>query len=347
LLAPYIGGFEWAFLKGIGINDVSPYYGIDQYQRIPHLVFVLYQCMFAVITPALIIGAYAERIKFKGFLIFTVLWSIFVYFPVAHWVWAKDGWLRNFGAIDFAGGIVVHINAGIAALVASLMIGRRKNYHNQAFPPHNIPFVVLGAGLLWVGWIGFNAGSSLAADGLAGSAFLTTHAAAAVAAIVWVVLDYIFNKKPTIVGIVTAAVGGLAAVTPAAGYVDVAGAMMIGGMVSLICFFMVGWAKPYFGYDDTLDAFGVHGIGGLWGTIAVGLFASPLIQNYRGLIYGGSSLLWKQVVASGATLVYSAIVTYLVFKIVDKSVGLRVTDMQEAMGLDETMHKEVAYTNID
>ncbi|MBL7972491.1 MAG: ammonium transporter, partial [Prolixibacteraceae bacterium] len=224
VLAPFIGGFDWAFLNGIGINDVSPAYISQETARIPHLLFVLFQCMFAVITPALIIGAYAERIKFRGFLIFSVLWATFVYNPVAHWVWSADGWLFKMGALDFAGGTVVHINAGIAALVMTLMIGNRRNYNNHPTAPHNIPLVVIGAALLWFGWFGFNAGSGLAADGLAVSAFLSTHVATATAAFTWALLDWSINKKPTVIGICTGAVGGLVAVTPAAGFVGVPGA---------------------------------------------------------------------------------------------------------------------------
>src|SRR5512133_1003028 len=226
-LAPFIGGFDWAFLNGIGINDVSPYYISQATARIPHLSFVLFQCMFAVITPALIIGAYAERIKFRGFLIFSVLWAIFVYNPVAHWVWSADGWLFKMGALDFAGGTVVHINAGIAALVMTLMIGSRRNYNNHPTAPHNIPLVVIGAALLWFGGFGFNAGSGLAADGLALSAFLSTHVATATAALTWALLDWTINKKPTVIGICTGAVAGLVAITPAAGFVGVTGAVVI------------------------------------------------------------------------------------------------------------------------
>jgi len=275
-LAPYIGGFDWAFLKGIKITDVSPYYISQATERIPHILFVLFQCMFAVITPALIIGAFAERIKFRGFLIFSLLWAIVVYNPIAHWVWSADGWLCKLGALDFAGGTVVHINAGIAALVMAVMLGKRRLPAGQHItPPHNIPFVVIGAALLWFGWFGFNAGSGLAADGLAANAFLVTHIAAAAAALSWALLDWFINKKPTIVGIATGAVAGLVAITPAAGFVDVSGAIIIGLLVSVFCFFMVSVVKGKLGYDDSLDAFGVHGIGGIWGAIATGLFATP------------------------------------------------------------------------
>jgi ammonium transporter, Amt family len=348
-LAPFIGGFDWAFLKGIKINEISPYFISQEYHRIPHLVFIMFQCMFAVITPALIIGAFAERIKFSGFLLFTILWSTLVYDPVAHWVWSSDGWLYKMGALDFAGGTVVHINAGIAALVTALMIGRRKYYYNGiAFPPHNIPYVVLGAALLWFGWFGFNAGSGLAADGLAANALLVTHVAAAAAAITWVALDWIFHKKPTVVGIATAAVGGLVAITPAAGFVDVTGALGIGLLVSLLCFFMVGFVKPKLGYDDSLDAFGVHGVGGILGAILTGVFATSAIQpSYSGLVDGNGRQVLIQLIATLTTLIYSGTMTFILFKIVDKLVGIRASAQEEAMGLDVTQHNEVAYTNIE
>jgi len=348
-LAPYIGGFDWAFLNGIGINDVSPYYISQATERIPHIVFVLFQCMFAVITPALIIGAFAERIKFRGFLIFTVLWAIFVYNPIAHWVWSADGWLFKLGALDFAGGTVVHINAGIAALVMAVMLGKRRLPKGQHItPPNNIPFVVIGAALLWFGWFGFNAGSGLAADGLAASAFLVTHIAAAAAALSWALLDWIINKKPTVVGISTGAVAGLVAITPAAGFVGVGSAMIIGLLVSVFCFFMVSVVKRKLGYDDSLDAFGVHGIGGIWGAIATGLFASPLIQSaYSGAFAGNPKQLGIQLIAIVSTLVYSGVLTAILFKIVEKTVGIRATEEEETAGLDITQHDEIAYNEAD
>ncbi len=354
-LAPFIGGFDWAFLKGIGISDLSPYF-ISHSQptadggtigTIPHLVFIMFQCMFAVITPALIVGAFAERIKFSGFLVFTILWSTLVYAPVAHWVWSGDGWLFKMGALDFAGGTVVHINAGIAAIVTAVMIGKRRSYKGHAMPPHNIPFVVLGAALLWVGWFGFNAGSGLAADGLAASAFMVTHLATAAAAVTWVILDWIFNKKPTVVGIATAAVGGLVAITPAAGFVGVTGAIMIGIGVSIFCFIMVGYVKPKLGYDDSLDAFGVHGIGGIWGAIATGIFATTAVQNYSGLIEGNGGQFVTQLIATGVTIAYSAVVTFILFKVTDLVIGIKVSSKEEGVGLDLTQHKEVAYTTVD
>jgi ammonium transporter, Amt family len=355
-LAPYIGGLDWAFLNNIKITDLSPYF-ISHSQMglngvavgtIPHLVFIMFQCMFAVITPALIIGAFAERISFKGFFVFTILWSLFVYNPVAHWVWSADGWLFKLGALDFAGGTVVHVNAGVAAIVTAVMLGKRRDYKRHAIPPHNITYVVMGAGLLWVGWFGFNAGSGLAADGLAGNALMVTHIAAAAAAITWALLDWFIDKRPTVVGISTGAVAGLVAITPAAGFVGVPGALVIGIIVSLVCFCMVAYVKPRLGYDDSLDAFGVHGIGGMLGAILTGVLASPLIQPaYSGAIYGNYRQLLVQFVAVVATIIYSGIGTFLLFKLTEKLVGIRATDKHEAIGLDETQHGETAYNNFD
>jgi Amt family ammonium transporter len=355
-LKPYVGGFDWAFLNGINISDLSPYF-ISHSQptadggttgTIPHLVFIMFQCMFAVITPALIIGAFAERIKFKGFLLFSILWAILIYNPIAHWVWSGDGWLFKLGALDFAGGTVVHINAGIAALVTALMLGKRRDYKNHALPPHNITYVVMGAGMLWVGWFGFNAGSGLAADGLAGSAFLSTHIATAAAALVWAILEWTIDKRPTVVGISTGAVAGLVAITPAAGFVGVGGALIIGLAVALICFFMVAFVKVKLGYDDSLDAFGVHGIGGIVGAILTGVLATPAIQSaYSGAAYGNWAQLGTQAIAVLATIAFTGIGTMILFKITDWIVGVRVSEKEESIGLDETQHGETAYTNFD
>ena len=356
ILAPFIGGLDWAFLRNISISDLSPYF-ISHSQiapdgssvgTIPHLVFVMFQCMFAVITPALIIGAFAERINFKGFVLFTVLWSLFVYNPVAHWVWSSDGWLYKLGALDFAGGTVVHINAGIAAIVTAIMLGKRRDYKGHALPPHNITYVVMGAAMLWIGWFGFNAGSGLAADGLAANAFMVTHIAAAAAALTWAILDWFNDGKPTIVGTSTGAVAGLVAITPAAGFVNVGGALIIGILVSLICFAMVAFVKPKMGYDDSLDAFGVHGIGGITGSILTGLLATPAIQSaYSGALLGNWHQLLVQLIAVVAVILYSAVVTVVLFKVSDKILGVRVTDKLEAIGLDETQHGETAYTSFD
>ena len=343
-LAPFIGGFDWAFLNGIKIDDVSPYYISQATERIPHIIFILFQCMFAVITPALIIGAFAERIKFKGFFIFILLWAILVYNPVAHWVWSADGWLYKLGALDFAGGTVVHINAGIAALVMALLIGKRRGVNGTPTVPHNIPFVVLGAGLLWFGWFGFNAGSGLAADGLAGNAFLVTHLAAATAALTWALIEWLFHGTPTTVGIATGAVGGLVAITPAAGFVGVGGALAIGVAVSVICYISVSFVKHKLGYDDTLDAFGVHGVGGIVGALFTGIFAVPTVQAaYSGVVAGNFKQLWIQLIAVVVVMVYSGVLTFILFKIVDKTAGIRVEPIVEEEGLDIYEHGESAY----
>ncbi len=343
-LAPFIGGFDWAFLKGIKIDDVSPYYISQATERIPHIVFIMFQCMFAVITPALIIGAFAERIKFKGFFIFILLWAILVYNPVAHWIWSADGWLYKLGALDFAGGTVVHINAGVAALVMALLIGKRRGVNGTPTVPHNIPFVVLGAGLLWVGWFGFNAGSGLAADGLAGNALMVTHLAAATAALTWALIEWFFHRTPTTVGIATGAVAGLVAITPAAGFVGVGGAIAIGFAVSVVCFISVSVVKHKLGYDDTLDAFGVHGVGGIIGALLTGVFAVPTVQAaYSGAIAGNLKQLWIQLIAVVVVLLYSGIITFILFKIIDKTAGIRVEPIIEEEGLDIYEHGESAY----
>jgi ammonium transporter, Amt family len=347
-LKGFIGGFDWAFLNGIKASDLSPYTISMPNDRIPHFLFILYQCMFAVITPALIIGAFAERIKFKGFLLFSVLWAIIVYNPVAHWLWSSDGWLYKLGAIDFAGGIVVHITAGIAALIMAIMIGHRKYYIDQPTPPHNIPFVVLGTGLLWFGWFGFNAGSGLAADGIAASAFLATHVAAAAAACCWAILDWAINKKTTTVGICTGAVAGLAAITPASGFVDIKGALIISVLSAMFCYYMVGTVKVKLKYDDSLDAFGVHGVAGIIGSIMVGILASPTVQpQYAGALHGNMHQLWVQMLAVGVSVLYTGVLTFILFKVVDKILGIRAIEEDEAIGLDLSQHNEIAYTEAE
>ena len=315
-----IGGFDKVLLNGITTGSLSA-------GNIPELIFVLFQCMFAIITPALILGAFAERIKFSGFLLFTVLWSILVYIPMAHWVWG-GGFLQQMGAIDFAGGTVVHINAGISALVMAIMAGKRSDYKiGHPMTPHNITFVFLGTAFLWLGWFGFNAGSGLNADGIAANAFLVTHLATCVAALTWMAVDWIHNKKPTTVGACTGAVSGLVAITPAAGTVDIFGAFFIGLITPLICFYMVAVIKPRFKYDDTLDAFGVHGIGGIVGSILTGVFATQFISGeggVKGALYGDWHQLWIQIIATVISIVFSAVMTYILFKITDRLVGIRV-----------------------
>ncbi|MFT4070858.1 MAG: ammonium transporter [Dysgonamonadaceae bacterium] len=336
----FIGGFEKSFLNGMTINTLTS-------GNIPEILFALFQCMFAVITPALIIGTFAERIKFSGFLLFSVLWSILVYNPMAHFVWCDTGWLFKLGALDFAGGTVVHINAGVSAFVMCLLIGRRKGYRTTGHPitPHNIPFVVIGTSLLWLGWIGFNAGSGLAANGLAASAFLATHFATAVAAVAWMMLEWIINKKPTVVGFCTGAVAGLVAITPAAGSADVLGSFFIGLAAAVICFTMVAFVKSKLTYDDSLDAFGVHGIGGIVGSILTGVFATKSITGGpQGALYGDFHQLWIQILATLFTVVFSAVMTFILFKIVDAIVGIRASKEDESVGLDISQHGELAYS---
>jgi Amt family ammonium transporter len=341
-LNAFIGGFDKVFLQGIGINDLL------EEATIPEFLFVSFQGMFAVITPALIVGAFAERIKFRGFLLFSVLWALVIYNPLAHWVWG-GGWIGEMGAIDFAGGTVVHINAGISALVMAILLGKRKGWNMKdgtPITPHNVPFVVIGTALLWLGWLGFNGGSGLAADGLAANALLVTNIAAATAALTWAVLDWFINKKPTVVGFCTGVVAGLVAITPAAGSTGVLGAFVIGLVAGLICFFMVAHVKPKFDYDDSLDAFGVHGVGGIVGSILIGFFATRAItgeEGAQGALYGDWNQLWIQVVATVATIAFSAIMTFVLFKVVDKIVGIRVSEESESVGLDISEHGEIAY----
>ncbi|MEK6647316.1 MAG: ammonium transporter [Candidatus Firestonebacteria bacterium] len=340
----FIGNLSWFALKGVGFEPYADYAA-----TIPHQAFMIFQAMFAIITPALIIGAFAERMKFSAFLIFTILWTTLVYDPVAHWVWGIGGWLRNLGALDFAGGIVVHISAGIAALVVALLIGRRKHYDDKPIPPHNLPFTVLGAGLLWFGWFGFNAGSALAANSLAVSAFVVTNTAGAAAGLSWALLEWKINGTPTVFGVVTGAIAGLAAITPAAGFVNVLSAILIGSLVSIFCFIAVSIIKPKFGYDDSLDAFGVHCIGGIWGVLATGLFASKVVNpaGADGLFFGNPKQFIIQLIAVLVTVGYSFIVTFIIYKLVDLFVGIRVNEKDEIMGLDLTQHHESAYTILE
>lgn len=334
-----IGGFDKVMLKGISLDTITT-------GGIPELLFVMFQCMFAVITPALILGAFAERVKFSGFLMFTILWSVFVYMPMAHWVWG-GGFLMEMGAIDFAGGTVVHINAGVSALVMALLVGRRNDYRpGKPITPHNIPFVFIGTALLWLGWFGFNAGSGLAADGLAANAFLVTHIATCVAAVSWMTIDWIVNRKPTTVGACTGAVAGLVAITPAAGTADIPGAICIGLVASLVCFWMVAVVKPKFGYDDALDAFGVHGMGGMVGSVLTGVFATRAVtgaDGVQGALYGDWHQLWVQTATTLISVVFSAVMTFVIFRITDAVCGIRVMRRVEEEGLDVYEHGEAAY----
>jgi Amt family ammonium transporter len=350
LIPGVLGDFKWSFLSGITPDALSPYFVSDPAGRIPHLLFAMFQCMFAVITPALIIGAFAERMKFSSFLAFTVAWLFLVYVPLAHMVWSTNGWLARLGVMDFAGGIVVHVNAGVAALVTALYIGRRNAL--KPFPPHNLPFTLIGSAMLWFGWFGFNAGSSLAADGLAASAFVATNTAAAVAAVVWALIDRLINGKATILGVATGAVAGLAAITPAAGFVNVGGAFLIGAASSVVCFFMVSFVKARLGYDDALDAFGCHGVGGLLGSLCTGLFADPAIWKAygggrAGLVYGNPRQFLVQLLACAVAVALAFAGTAIILKAIDVLHGVRVDSKVEAMGLDITQHEERAYTIIE
>lgn len=338
------GGFNWVGLKNVGF---TPY--PDYAATIPHQAFMIFQAMFAIITPALIIGAFAERMKFSAFLLFTLLWATFVYDPLCHWVWGMGGWLRNLGALDFAGGTVVHINAGIAALVTALILGKRVNLDKNVPTPHNMPFVVLGTGLLWFGWFGFNAGSALAANGLAVNAFVVTNTAAAAAGLSWAFVEWIHNGKPTIFGVCSGAVAGLVAITPAAGFVSVIPAIIIGLLVSVFSFIAVTVIKPKLGYDDSLDAFGVHCVGGIWGALATGLFASKLVNpaGADGLFFGNPKQLIIQAAAVLVTVGYTFIVTLVIYKLVDLLIGVRVKKEEELIGLDLTQHHERAYTVLE
>jgi len=338
------GGFGWFGLNGVGF---TPY--ADYSSTIPHQAFMIFQAMFAIITPALIIGAFAERMKFSAFLLFTILWITFVYDPLCHWVWAMGGWLRNLGALDFAGGTVVHINAGIAAIVTALLIGRRKNLDSNIPAPHNLPFVILGTALLWFGWFGFNAGSALGANGIAVNAFVVTNTAAAAAGLSWALLEWLRNGKPTMFGVASGAVAGLVAITPAAGFVSIVPAIVIGLLVSVFCFTAVSILKPKLGYDDSLDAFGVHCVGGIWGAIATGLFASKAVNplGADGLFFGNPKQLLVQLLAVVVTILFSAIGTLVIYKVVDILVGMRVNEKEELIGLDLTQHRERAYTVLE
>ncbi len=339
-LGGIIGSLDWIGLNGVGPEPFKTYS-----ETIPHLAFMIFQAMFAIITPALITGAWAERLKFSSFLIFMLLWATLVYDPVAHWVWGDGGWLKNLGALDFAGGTVVHINAGVAALAAALVIGRRDGYGKEAFIPHNLPMTILGAGLLWFGWFGFNAGSALAADGLATTAFVTTHLATCAAVLSWCGVEWIVRGKPTTLGAASGAVAGLVAVTPAAGFVGPMSAILIGLGAGMLCYLAV-LAKVKLGYDDSLDVVGVHGVGGLWGALATGLFASKAINaaGADGLFFGNPAQFGIQVVAVLVTMVYSFAVSWILLKAIDATMGLRIAREDEVVGLDLAEHQEAGYS---
>ncbi len=333
----FIGNFDHLFLKGIGLEPGA------YSATIPSLLFCAFQLMFAIITPALITGAFAERMKFTAFLAFTVLWSTFVYLPVCHWVWGQEGWLFKMGALDFAGGTVIHINSGAAALVAALVLGKRKGYGRDSMHPHNLPMTIMGAGLLWFGWFGFNAGSALSAGPIAVLALFITQVATGAGALTWVIAEWKIQGKPTTLGAASGALAGLVAITPGAGFVTPVSAIIMGAVAGVICYLAV-LGKSKLGYDDSLDVVGVHGVGGIWGALATGIFASSAVNPLgKGLLDGNANQLLVQAIGAGTTIVYSVVVTFILLKIIDATIGLRVSLDDETQGLDLTQHSEVGY----
>lgn len=354
LVPGILGDFRWAMLSGIGPSDVSPYFVSDATGRVPHIAFIAFQCMFAVITPAVISGAMAERMKFPAYVLFISLWTVVVYIPLTHMMWSANGLFARQGLADFAGGTVVEINSGFSALACALALGRRRNLRGA--PPHDLTYTLAGAAMLWFGWFGFNAGSGLAADGLAAQAFLNTNMAGAAAALVWAALDWIIQKKPTILGFATGGVAGLVVITPAAGYVNLAGAMALGAAAGLVCYAIVVFVKNALHYDDSLDAFGVHGIAGLLGILGTGLLADPAITRgfamaggtgIAGLAFGGAKLFGVQALAALVTIFAAFCGSSAILWVVDRLIGLRVSEKDEAIGLDATQHNERAYTVIE
>jgi Amt family ammonium transporter len=332
-----IGGLDFTLFNGVGLEP-STVYAVT----VPFVLFAAFQLMFAAITPALITGAFAERKRFGAFVLFTILWSIFVYSPIAHWVWSPDGWLFKLGALDFAGGTVVHLSSGVSALIVALLIGKR-TANGEAFTPHDVPMTVLGAGLLWFGWFGFNAGSAVTAGGLAASAFMVTNTAAAAATITWVLASYLRTRKVSVIGAACGAVAGLVAITPASGFVSVGGALVIGLIAGGLCF-SATLLRERIKVDDALDVFAVHGVGGAFGAIATGVFATALVQPaYTGLLEGNAQQLVNQFIAVGATIAYAVISTFVIVKVVDAVLGIRVKAADEVAGLDLSVHGEVAY----
>ena len=327
----FIGVPQNLFLEGIGVDSLTG--------SIPTFVFIAFELTFAALTAAIVSGSIVGRMKTKAWIIFTIVWVTIVYIPVCHWIWG-GGWLMNMGAIDFAGGVAVEVNSGFSALALAMILGKRRD---TSLLPHNLGYSILGAGFLWFGWMGFNGGSALAANGLAGSAILVSNTAAAVAMITWVILDTVKVGKPTVLGAITGAVAGLVAITPAAGFVSFSGSIIIGLGASLISYYAVYNLKAKFGYDDALDVFGVHGLSGVWGLIATGLFASPAINGIAGLFYGNPQQLLIQVIAVVATAAYTFIVSLLIAKVLDLTVGLRVEDREEISGLDSALHEESGY----
>jgi ammonium transporter, Amt family len=335
-----IGGLDWVGFRGVGAKP-NP----DYAATIPHQAYAVFQMMFAIITPALITGAFAERKRFKAFVLFSVAWSLLVYAPVAHWVWAPGGWLHELGALDFAGGTVVHITSGVSALVAALALGKRVGFGKEKMDPHDLTMTVLGAGLLWFGWFGFNAGSALAANGLAVNAFVVTNTAAAMGALTWMTVSWLRHGHPSVLGAAAGAVAGLVAITPASGFVDPLAAIAIGFGAGIICCFAVDRLKQIAKIDDALDVFAVHGVGGIFGALATGLFATTAVNEAgkNGLLYGNPKQLLIQAVAVIATAAFSAAMTWGILKVIEVFVGLRVPEKDEVLGLDTTQHGEIAY----
>ncbi len=333
----YWGGLDKLFLSGLTVDSMSG--------TIPESVFMTFQMTFAIITPALIVGAFAERMKFSAMLIFMVIWVTVIYAPITHWVWGDGGFLGAMGILDFAGGTVVHINAGVAGLVAAIVVGKRKGYQKVPMPPHNLMFTIIGAAMLWVGWFGFNAGSELAADGTAGMAMAVTQIAAAMAAVVWMLAEWITHGKPSVLGIASGGVAGLVAITPAAGFVGPMGALAIGAASGLGCFIAAVKIKPALGFDDSLDAFSVHGVGGIIGALLTGVFCATSLGG-AGFGDGNDSIseqVMTQAYGIGVVVVYTAVVTFIILKVIDLLIGLRVTEEEETEGLDISQHDERAY----
>jgi len=334
-----VGGLEWLGLRGVGLQP-NPDYGAT----VPHQAYMVFQLMFAVITPALITGTFAERIKFSTFIVFTLAWATLIYDPLAHWVWGTGGWLKKLGALDFAGGTVVHISSGISALAAALVIGKRRGYGREPMPPHNLPLTVTGAALLWFGWFGFNAGSAISAGALATSAFVVTNTATAAAVLGWMFTEWAMRGKPTVLGAASGAVAGLVAITPASGYVSPMASIVIGAVAGFLCYNACN-LKAKLGYDDSLDVVGVHGIGGTWGALATGLFAWKAINpdGGDGLLHGNPGQLGIQAIAVAASWVLAFAGTFIILKVLDALMGLRVSEQDEVAGLDLSQHSETAY----
>lgn len=344
-------GFSFSFAPDAfwGIIGGTEYLGLLQIRgdlwpnsTIPATTFVIFQCGFAVLTPALISGSFAERMSFFSFIAFMVIWITLVYAPVCHWVWGPGGWLANMGALDFAGGTVVHVNSGMAGLACALFLGKRRGYGTIRMVPHNLPMTLIGAGLLWIGWFGFNGGSALKANESASMAFLVTHMATAGAAVSWVIAEWLVTGLPTTLGLATGAIAGLVAITPAAGYVDPGSALIIGGIAGVVCYVAV-LVKNQVGYDDSMDVFAIHGVGGAWGAIATGIFASKAIGGVNGLFFGNSAQIWPQLIAVGATAAFSFCVTLGILALLDLVIYVRAPEDEEEEGLDVAMHGETGY----